>query len=104
MSSACTYVLSIIKHIYVDVLCDNIGLVCQPSGTTDVAASPSQYMIQLSGIPIPSSVLFMFLNLISFFSFIQAVRIYTHIPNYYPKPALLSLLHTYCSSTMRFVY
>ena len=35
-------------------LCDNIGLVlvCLPSGSTDVAASPSQYMIQPSGIPI----------------------------------------------------
>ena len=41
--------------------CDNIGLVlvCLPSGSTDVAASPSQYMIQPSGIPILSPVLFM---------------------------------------------
>ena len=43
------------------VPCDNIGLVlvCLPSGSTDVAASPSQYMIQPSGIPILSPVLFM---------------------------------------------
>ena len=42
-------------------LCDNIGLVLVylPSGSTDVAASPSQYMIQPSGIPILSPVLFM---------------------------------------------
>ena len=42
-------------------LCDNIGLVlvCLPSGSTDVAPSPSQYMTQLSGIPILSPVLFM---------------------------------------------
>ena len=42
-------------------LCDNIGLVlvCLPSGSTDVTPSPSQYMTQLSGIPILSPVLFM---------------------------------------------
>ena len=42
-------------------LCDNIGLVlvCLPSGSTDVAPSPSQYMTQLSRIPILSPVLFM---------------------------------------------
>ena len=42
-------------------LCDNIGLVlvCLPSGSTDVAASPSWYMTQPSGIPILSPVLFM---------------------------------------------
>ena len=42
-------------------LCDNIGLVlvCIPSGSTDVAASPSWYMTQPSGIPILSPVLFM---------------------------------------------
>ena len=59
MSSTCTYVLSI--ALYVEDLCDNIGLVlvCLPSGSTDVAASPSQYMIQPSGIPILSPVLFM---------------------------------------------
>ena len=53
------YVLSI--ALYVDDLCDNIGLVlvCLPSGSTDVAASPSQYMLQPSGIPILSPVLFM---------------------------------------------
>ena len=41
-------------------LCDNIGLVlvCLSSGSTDVAASPSQYMIQPSGIPILSPGLF----------------------------------------------
>ena len=41
--------------------CDNIGLVlvCLPSGSTDVTASPSRYMIQLSGIPILSPELFM---------------------------------------------
>ena len=46
---------------YAGVPCDNIGLVlvCLPSGSTDVAASPSQYMIQPSGIPILSPVLFM---------------------------------------------
>ena len=62
MSSTRTYVLSIIKHrTYVEGLCDNIGLVlvCLPSGSTDVAASPSQYMIQPSRIPILSPVLFM---------------------------------------------
>ena len=61
MSSTCTYVLSI--ALYVEDLCDNIGLVlvCLPSGSTDVAASPSQYiyMIPPSGIPILSPVLFM---------------------------------------------
>ena len=59
MSSTCTYVLSI--ALYVEDLCDNIGLVlvCLPSGSTDVAASPSQYMIQPSGSPILSPVLFM---------------------------------------------
>ena len=59
MFSTCTYVLSIIKHV--EDLCDNIGLVlvCLSSGSTDVAASPSQYMIQPSGIPILSPVLFM---------------------------------------------
>ena len=47
--------------MYVEDLCDNIGLVlvCLPSGSIDVAASPSQYMIQPSGIPILSPVLFM---------------------------------------------
>ena len=47
--------------LYAGVPCDNIGLVlvCLPSGSTDVAASPSQYMIQPSGIPILSPVLFM---------------------------------------------
>ena len=61
MSSICIYVLSINVAIYVEDLCDNIGLVlvCLPSGSTDVAASPSQYMIQPSGIPILSPVLFM---------------------------------------------
>ena len=70
-------------------------------------------LIQPSGIPILSPVLlymlaisifllfkfedFLSTCLASFFSFIHAVRIY------YPKPALLSLLHTYCSITMRFV-
>ena len=59
MSSTCTYVLSI--ALYVEDLCDNIGLVlvCLPSGSTDVAVSPSQYVIQPSGIPILSPVLFM---------------------------------------------
>ena len=59
MSSTCTYVLSI--ALYVEDLCDNIGLVlvCLLSGSTDVTASPSQYMIQPSGIPILSPVLFM---------------------------------------------
>ena len=81
---------------YAGVPCDNIGLVlvCLPSGSTDVAAAPSQYMIQPSGIPILSPVLFMhvgdpyipkfeeFTCLVSFFSFIQAVRIYPIIiPN-----------------------
>ena len=44
-----------------EYLCDNIGLVlvCLPSGSTDVAASPSWYMTQPSGIPILSPVLFM---------------------------------------------
>ena len=60
-----TYVLSIIKH---STLCGGplrqyracVGTcVCLPSGSTDVAASPSQYMIQPSGIPILSPVLFM---------------------------------------------
>ena len=43
---------------YAGVPCDNIGLVlvCLPSGSTDVAASPSQ---QPSRIPILSPVLFM---------------------------------------------
>ena len=62
MSSTCTYVLSIINiALYVEDLCDNIGLVlvCLPSGSTDVAGSPSQYMIQPSRIPILSPVLFM---------------------------------------------
>ena len=42
-------------------MCDNIGLVlvCLPSGSTDVAPSPSKYMTQPSGIPILSPVLFM---------------------------------------------
>ena len=45
-------------------LCDNIGLVlvCLPSGSTDVTASPSRYMIQPSRIPILSPVLFMHVN------------------------------------------
>ena len=85
-------------------------LVCLPSGSTDVAASPSQYMIQPSGIPILSPVLFMHVG----DPYIQIRRIFdllvsppflgsSYISNYYPKPALLSLLHTYCSITMRFV-
>ena len=43
-----------------EYLCDNIGLVlvCLPSGSTDVAASPSWYVTQPSGIPILSPVLF----------------------------------------------
>ena len=47
--------------IYMEDLCDNIGLVLVylPSGSEDVAASPSQYMIQPFGIPILSPVLFM---------------------------------------------
>ena len=59
MSSTCTYVLNIAP--YVEDLCDNIGLVlvCLPSGSTDVTASPSQYMIQPFGIPILSPVIFM---------------------------------------------
>ena len=42
-------------------LCDNIGLVvgCLPSASTYVTASPSQYMTQLSGIPILTPALFM---------------------------------------------
>ena len=53
--------LCAINSNYVEDLCDNIGLVlvCLPSGSTDVAGSPSQYMIQPSGIPILSPVLFM---------------------------------------------
>ena len=41
-------------------LCDNIELVLASllSGSTDVAASPSLYMTQPSGIPILCSVLF----------------------------------------------
>ena len=90
-------------------LCDNIGLVlvCLPSGSTDVAASPSQYMIQPSGIPILSPVLFMHVgdpyilifDLLVSPPFLVSFRQF----NYYPKPALLSLLHTYFSITMRFV-
>ena len=60
-------------------------LVCLPSGSTDVAASPSQYiMTQPSGIPSLSPVLFMHVGnpyiplfkfvLASFFSFIQTGR------------------------------
>ena len=46
---------------YVGYLCNNVELMlaCLPSGSTDVTASPSQYMTQLSGIPILSPVLFM---------------------------------------------
>ena len=41
-------------------LCDNIGLVLAClRGSTDTAASPSQYMTQSSGVPILSPVLFM---------------------------------------------
>ena len=42
--------------------CNNIiglGLACLPSGSTDVAASPSNSMTQPSGIPILSCILFM---------------------------------------------
>ena len=47
-----------------EYLCDNIGLVlvCIPSGSTDVAASPSRYMTQSSGILILSPVLFMYVG------------------------------------------
>ena len=52
---------NLMEVFYVGYLCDNIGLVlvCLPSGSTDVAASPSRYMIQPSGIPILSPALFM---------------------------------------------
>ena len=55
----CCQQLNIVIHV--EDLCDNIGLVlvCLPSGSTDVAASPSQYVPQPSGIPILSPVLFM---------------------------------------------
>ena len=74
--------------LMLEYLCDNIGvlLACLLSGSTDVAASPSQYMSQPSGIPILSPVLFvhvgnplfkfkefLFYCLASFFSFIQTV-------------------------------
>ena len=63
MSSTCTYVLSIIKH---STLCGGplrqyracVGMSSEWK-STDVVGSPSQYMIQPSGIPILSPVLFM---------------------------------------------
>ena len=56
------YIRAVNSAIYVEDLCDNIGLVlvCLPSGSTDVAASLSQYMIQPSRIPSLSPVLFIY--------------------------------------------
>ena len=97
-------------------------LVCLPSGSTDVAASPSQYMIQPSGIPILSPVLFMHVGdpyipsfkirrifdlLVSppFLVLFRQVATRVYMYNYYPIPAFLPLLHPcpHCSSTVRFV-
>ena len=48
MPSTCSSMLSIMNFMLGKYLCDNIGLVlaCLLSGSTHVAASPSQYMTQ----------------------------------------------------------
>ena len=59
-SLVCSWIVQLVLGTAL-MLCDNIGLVlvCLPSGSTDVNTSPSRYMIQPSGIPILSPVLFM---------------------------------------------
>ena len=113
-----TVQLALVTVLMLGYLCDNIGLVlaCLPSGSTNVTASPSQYMLQAIRDPYLVSCTFYacwqslyspFLNsknfwftcLASFFSFIQrgiaTLSIYAQVYIYYPNPLLLPLLHPY---------
>ena len=90
-----------------------IGLVlaCLLSGSTDVTASPSRCMTQLSGIPILSSVLIMHVgnlyippeNILLYLSCLLSYshsdkqhKIHAHTCiHYYPNPLLFPLLHPY---------
>ena len=95
-------------------LCDNIGLVlvCIPSGSTDVAASPSQYMIQPSGIPILSPVLLCMLAipilflLFKFEGFLHLLVIYMSMVNFTVAVGLIpdTGLKTDCKSCSQLQY
>ena len=108
-----TYIVTIV----LGGLCDNIGFVGVSAKCSYVTASPSHHD---KAIPILSTLLFMHVghpyiplfkirrifNLLVSPPFLALFRqVATRVYNYYPKPALLPLLHPcpHCSSTMRFV-
>ena len=78
-------------------LCDNIGLVGVSAKWSYVTASPNHHdkFRRLFDLLVSPPFLVLFRQV--------ATRVYMY--NYYPKPALLPLLHPcpHCSSTMRFV-